>query len=387
VHTDLVVDLSTGAATATLTIAGSATSTGLSLEVGSLDIVSVSALDGALDWTAAAGQLDVGLSTGGDVVVVVDYILSIGNPATGGLLANGSTRTWPVFCGELFPCHSDPADGITYSLDIQGTPRGQGTVYVSSVDTSAPSYMLAWATEDFVTTTLGTTAGGTKLEAHLLGPMSPAVAANSAVVVEAFGWLETHIGPYAFGTRAGAVEVAYPAPVWIGGMEHHPYWHLDTGSTEDPVTMVHEAVHGWYGNGVRMACWEDFVLSEGTVSYLTAVSMGAILGAEYESNVWAYYNFRLSIDPATDTTVAWPDGCGEVDPVEGYTSVPYYKGALFFLAVEAEIGRGSLVAALGSFYQQHVGEAAGMADLLDHIQSETGFDPSALATLWLQSVG
>jgi aminopeptidase N len=36
------------------------------------------------------------------------------------------------------------------------------------------------------------------------------------------------------------------------------------------VDQVHEAAHGWFGDGVRLRCWEDFVLSEGTASHLDA---------------------------------------------------------------------------------------------------------------------
>ena len=51
-------------------------------------------------------------------------------------------------------------------------------------------------------------------------------------------------------------------------MEHHPQWHVDDSSFGSQETQAHEASHGWYGDGIRLACWEDFVLSEGTVTYL-----------------------------------------------------------------------------------------------------------------------
>ena len=59
----------------------------------------------------------------------------------------------------------------------------------------------------------------------------------------------------------------------------------------DEVTHAHEAAHGWFGDGIRLACWEDFVLSEGTVSYLSAHVLGQVAGADAEQmgrifNLW-----------------------------------------------------------------------------------------------------
>ena len=49
-------------------------------------------------------------------------------------------------------------------------------------------------------------------------------------------------------------------------MEHHPFVHIGSVAIGDEETNVHESAHGWFGDGIRIACWEDFVLSEGTVS-------------------------------------------------------------------------------------------------------------------------
>ncbi len=63
-------------------------------------------------------------------------------------------------------------------------------------------------------------------------------------------------------------------------MEHHLLWHIGAASLGDRRTHIHEAVHGWFGAGVRLACWEDLVLSEGTATYYEARILEAVAGAE-----------------------------------------------------------------------------------------------------------
>ena len=65
-----------------------------------------------------------------------------------------------------------------------------------------------------------------------------------------------------FGSKAGIVSVAWPAGAF-GGMEHHPFSHVAEAAMDSEETLVHESAHGWFGDGIRIGCWEDFVLSEG----------------------------------------------------------------------------------------------------------------------------
>jgi aminopeptidase N len=172
-------------------------------------------------------------------------------------------------------------------------------------------------------------------------------------------------------------------------MEHHPLWHVGIPSLDDEVTQVHEAAHGWFGGGIRIACWEDFVLSEGTVTYLAARAIEEAVGPAAGAAVWLDYVDTLDYVLAYEDGIAWPEGCGEVDILaDGLFSLsPYYKGAFFYLAVADEVGADELDAVLGSFFEQYVGDAAGMQDMLDHIEAETGFDPSGLAHEWLRTLG
>jgi aminopeptidase N len=61
------------------------------------------------------------------------------------------------------------------------------------------------------------------------------------------------------------------------------------------------------------------------------------------------------------------------------------KGAFFYKAVADRVGAEALDAALGAFYVDHAGDAAGMQEMLDTIADVTGWDPTACADKWLRS--
>jgi len=63
------------------------------------------------------------------------------------------------------------------------------------------------------------------------------------------------------------------------------------------------------------------------------------------------------------------------------------KGAFFYKAVAAEVGVEALDKVLADFYAEHVGQAAHMQDMIDAIESDTGFDPMPLAEAWLRGMG
>jgi aminopeptidase N len=176
----------------------------------------------------------------------------------------------------------------------------------------------------------------------------------------------------------------------LGGMEHHPFFHVARPSVASEVVQAHEAAHGWFGNGVRIRCWEDFVLSEGVTTYLAARALGAAGGPALEREVWDGYAVDLRNAVSRGDTEAWPTTCNEIDILEHpiWSSIPYVKGAFFLRAVELEIGTATLDAALAAFYQRYGGrEAASMSDLIATIEERSGFDTSELVETWLRSRG
>ncbi|MBI5503100.1 MAG: peptidase M1 [Deltaproteobacteria bacterium] len=384
-HTALAVDLATREATASIALAPAA-STSASFEVGALEIREVRGADGPLPYAVEGARLDVLL--GDTVDLVVSYSFPERPGTFDGWMRSGSTLVWPYWCGNLFPCHSDPSDGLTFDLAVADPGDGLVAVHPDAIPTDAPSYQLAWAVGDYGYTSLGTTSAGTELGMWTLPGGEAAAAAGTEGLVDAFEWYERTLGPYAFGDRAGPVAVDWP-PGAIGGMEHHPFWHVDVLAMSLPLVHVHEAAHGWFGDAVRLACWEDLVLSEGTATYLAARASGQAIGSEAEAAAWAEYDRRLDAVFRSGDRVVLPAGCGEVDVLDDglFSDAVYVKGAFFFRAVADAIGADELDRALRVFFSGHVGEAARMDDLLDAILAETGFDPGPLADAWLRNVG
>ena len=375
--TNLTVDLEKRQATATIKITTD-DSKAISLEIGDLDILSVESDVGFLHYEDVGDQLNIGIPK-----ALTEFKIKYSyTPKEGlnGVREEGSTFIWPYFCGNIYPCKSTPNNGAILNLEFTGIPEGETVVHAKSTLTDAPSYMLAWAVGKYQYTLLGRTGAGTEVGTYASEAHANTMSEGTRNLVAAFDWLERNIGGYIFGDKVASVAVNW-GPGALGGMEHHPLWHVSIDSLTDQVMHVHEAAHGWFGNGVRLACWEDFVLSEGTTSYLTARAIEETVGLHAGNAIWNSYRTRLGSD------IAWPEGCNEIDVInDGLFSVaPYVKGALFYHSLEATIGRHAFDSALASFYALNRGKASGMNDLLDHFKKETGYDPKPCAIQWLRS--
>ncbi|HYP75582.1 MAG TPA: M1 family aminopeptidase [Polyangiaceae bacterium] len=379
--TTLRVNLITKRATANITLAASI-STGASFEIGDLAIASVESKGVPLRFVAGPAQLDIEVPASTEPLVLdIDYAWR-NHEHLDGASALGFSFSWPYFCGNVFPCHSNPSDGTEFHLSVVGVPGLQTAVYAKDIANDAPSYMAAWAVGNYSELPLGKTTDGTSVSVwYEPGGQADAVA-GTAHLVPAFDWLEQHIGAYRFGSHVGSV----PLPWFGGGMEHHPFWHVASEKMADEVTQVHEAAHGWFGNGVRLRCWEDLVLSEGTATYLAARALEATAGSVTSDAVWLAYRGELDgLTTQGTSEVAWPQSCGVVDVLKSglYSNNPYIKGAFFYRGVEQKVGRQQLDAALHTFYQRFAGKAAGMQDMLDTIAEVTGYDAQQCAAAWL----
>lgn len=378
--TKLAVDLPTKSATATLRIAtGEA---GASFEAEGLDVRAVRDESGPLEWRMDDGTLHVAAPAIA-ATIVVEYAFADQAEFQGA--KDGRTLTWPYWCGRVFPCDSNPADGMRFELSVTTAPGAQ-SVYAPSIPAEAPSYMLAWATGELATTTLGKTDAGTQVSVWYPPASKDAVLTGTKFLVAEFDWLERTYGDYLYGDEVGTVVVDWGAGA-LGGMEHHPFWHVDDGDADDISVHTHEAAHGWYGNGVRMQCWEDFVLSEGTVTYMATRAAEEIEGAQAGKERWASHQERLDgLQESERKKIAWPKGCNEVDILEDqlFGPAPYVKGAFFLKAVGEHVGVERLDQLLREFYLAHRGTAVRFQQLLDAIKTQTGYDPQACAEAWLR---
>lgn len=380
--TTLEIDVATGRSKATITVAPSA-SQAVTFEIGNLRIESVTVAGKAVRWSAHRSALDIEVPpTTEPLVVTIEYRWEW-QSGLEGVNRDGYTFTWPYYCGNVFPCHSDPADGTKFHLQLRGVERGTTILYPNAIETDAPAFAAAWIMGKYTELPLGVTRSGTRVSTWYLPGGEADARAGTAHLLASFEWFEDHLGPYRFGSHVGSAAAPWRDDAYAG-MEHHPVWHVAVGSMSKEKTQVHEAAHGWFGNGVRLRCWEDIVLSEGTVAYLTARALEEVAGTSVSDPIWTTYERQLdALRVPGANEQAWPQSCGVIDILSAYSVSPYVKGAFFYRALELKIGRGVIDEALAAFYARHAGEATGMQDMLDVIAEVSDYDPTDCATAWL----
>ena len=296
----------------------------------------------------------------------------------------GFSILWPTFCGALFPCDPSPADGTTFEAEIEYT-GDRTVVFPERIDFQTPAYAFGIAALDLEKVILGATEAGTSVAMWIPPDASDEVRNGPSNLVTHMNFLEETYGPYPYGGEVGSVFVADNDDM-IGGMEHHPYWHVVEGLFADPVVHSHEATHGWFGNGVRIACWEDLVLSEGVAQYMTARAFSSTGGDEAMNAQFEFYLFLtdMLLDDDRPDFAAWrPDSC---DQAIEFDWVPYFKGPLFFHAIAQRTSFEQVDAALASFFEAHKGTAKRLQDLIDHIERELEIDVTEEVDGWLLSV-
>ena len=126
------------------------------LDLASQTLTRVTDDRGKRHFTTTGGKLRVANVRG---ALVVEYGFAVQHDADG-LLPGGSTVIWPYFCGNLFPRHSRPADGTSFTLSVDGVPQGETAIYPEAIDAQAPPYMLAFAVGAYGSQALGTTTAG-----------------------------------------------------------------------------------------------------------------------------------------------------------------------------------------------------------------------------------
>lgn len=384
-HVELLVDLESKTAQATVQFSVGKKVTHVRFEVGDLEDVEVFFKKKPLRVKREGKSLRVELPKLKDKSYHLDFEYAYKlHEEWKGVMNTGTTMLWPYHCGNVYPCRSHPIDGVKYSLELMEAK--DTAVFAKNLDAEAPAYQMAWSVGDYKKIDRGETPAGTKVEVWHFAGREAEAEKGTKNLKEYVAWFEATYGDYMFGDRVASVEANWGGDTPYGGMEHHPMWHVSKGSFAEASVHAHEAAHGWFGDGIRIKCWGDFVLSEGTVSYLTARAIEAVDGKQAGQKVWSEYIQSLkSALPKAKVKKAWHPGCEDIDINDGYFSaIPYKKGALFFRALERAVGREQLDAALRETYSKYKGKSATFGDLLDVVKKITNFDPMPCAKVWLR---
>lgn len=167
---------------------------------------------------------------------------------------------------------------------------------------------------------------------------------------------ESLFGPYRWGRYD---LIVLPPSFPFGGMEN-PCLTFATptilAGDKSLVSLVaHELAHSWSGNLVTNATWRDFWLNEGFTVYFEQRIMEAVYGREravMEEQLSKADLVREMSELEPRDQVLHIDLAGR-HPDEGFSGVPYNKGALFLMRLEELYGRERLDRFLTSWFDGH----------------------------------
>jgi hypothetical protein len=134
--------------------------------------------------------------------------------------------------------------------------------------------------------------------------------------------------------------------------------------------VAHELAHSWSGNLVTNATWRDFWLNEGFTTYIERRILEDLYGKE-RADMEAVLGYQTLLDemkslPEKDQ-ILYVDLAGR-DPDDGFTNVPYEKGALFLRTLEQTVGRDKFDDFLRGYFNNNAFESITTQDFLNKLE-------------------
>jgi aminopeptidase N len=262
------------------------------------------------------------------------------------------TQSEAILARTWVPCQDTPGVRMTYEATVT-VPSGLMAVmsaenpqektvdgvYRFAMPQPIPSYLLALAAGDLAFRKLDWNSG-----IYALPAVVERGAWELADTPKMIAAVERLYGPYQWGRYDVLIlPESYP----YGGMEN-PRLTFATptilaGDRSLVSLVAHELAHGWSGNLVTNATWNDFWLNEGLAVYLERRIMEALWGKDYADMMWVLGRQELEAtirekgQDSPDTHLLL--NLGGRDPDDAASRIPYEKGALFLTAVEMAVGR------------------------------------------------
>jgi hypothetical protein len=134
--------------------------------------------------------------------------------------------------------------------------------------------------------------------------------------------------------------------------------------------VAHELAHSWSGNLVTNSTWRDFGLNEGFTTYLERRIIEAVYGIPRREMEATLAKASLTEELAgTDERdqILHVDLNGR-DPDDGFTGIPYEKGALFLRFLEEKFGREKFDKFVRGYFDSHAFQSITTETFKDYLQ-------------------